>query len=140
MSRRKVDPELQIIQLFTGLEDEGKKRVMFGLNAIRMNENPKSPALAAAPRSSRKSGLKTASESSTANSETHKEDAANAAQESPKSEGDRKSKGSLCVAIVPSLGVVCGNTEDNGIHDPNGGYGGYHEFEAPKSRKAAAQK
>jgi hypothetical protein len=50
------------------------------------------------------------------------------------------STGQKCTAMVPELNVVCGNTEDNGIHDPNGGYGGYHEFEGPKSKKAAAQK
>lgn len=41
MARRKVSPEAQIIALFTGLSDEGKKMVMFGLNAITSVEVPK---------------------------------------------------------------------------------------------------
>lgn len=55
-----------------------------------------------------------------------------------------QSNGQLCTAMVPGLNVECGNLEDNGIHDPNGGYGGYHPFEssAPvverKSRRKAA--
>lgn len=41
-----------------------------------------------------------------------------------------------CVAKVPGLDVVCVNPEDNGIHDPNGGYGGYHPF-VPPAQSAA---
>lgn len=140
MPKRKESPETQIIQLFTGLSDEGKRMVMFGLNAIMGVTSPKSPAPAVAPRSSRKAGSKTGSESPTASSETVRDDAGNAAPESPKSESGRKGKAALCIAIVPGLDVECGNPEDNGIHDPNGGYGGYHEFEAGKAKKAAAQK
>lgn len=58
-----------------------------------------------------------------------------------------KTEGQLCTAIVPGLGVVCGEAEDRLIHDPNGGYGGYHPFSvvaltvAPKSsRKSRSTK
>lgn len=43
MARRKVSPEAQIIALFTGLSDESKRMVMFGLNAITSVEIPKPP-------------------------------------------------------------------------------------------------
>ena len=39
-----------------------------------------------------------------------------------------KGSGQFCTAIVPGLGVVCGETADKLIHDPKGGYGGYHPF------------
>lgn len=136
MSRRKVSPEAQIIALFTGLSDEGKRMVMFGLEAITSVERPKSSAPAAAPRSSRRSGSKTANESSTASSETHKGNAGNAAPESLKSESG-KDKKLLCIAKVPGSGLECHETADTLIHDPQGGYGGYHEFEAPKVKKVA---
>lgn len=51
-----------------------------------------------------------------------------------------KSTDQLCIAKVPGLGVVCNDPEESSIHDPNSGYGGVHEFEAPKVKKAAAQK
>lgn len=137
MSRKRVSPEAQIIALFTGLSEEGKRMVMFGLNAIMSNEAPKSSAPVAAPRSPRRSGSKTANESSTASSETLKGDAGNAVQESLKSGSASKDKEPRCVAKVPGLGVECGETADKLIHDPTGGYGGYHEFEAIKSKKAA---
>lgn len=122
MSRRKVSPEAQIIALFTGLSDESKRMVMFGLNAITMNESPKSPAPAAA----KKSSPKRAAPPLIPNTVDGTDDASNA--------------GPKCVATVPGLDVPCGNKQDNGIHDPNGGYGGYHEFESPKSKKASPQK
>ena len=101
MSRKKVSPETQIISLFTNLSDEGKRLVMFGLNAIMSNESPKSSAPVAAPRSSRKGGSKTANEPSIASSETLKGDAGNAVQESPKSGSVGKDKEPRCVAKVP---------------------------------------
>ena len=39
-----------------------------------------------------------------------------------------------------TAGMVCGEFFENGIHDQSMAYAGYHEFEAPKSKKAAAQK
>ena len=57
----------------------------------------------------------------------------------PKAEA---SNGALCIAQVPGLDVPCRNTEENGIHDPNGGYGGYHPFvsSAPIAAKRSRQK
>lgn len=45
MARRRVSPEAQIIALFTGLSDEGKRMVMFGLNAIMSSEAPDVPGV-----------------------------------------------------------------------------------------------
>ena len=36
--------------------------------------------------------------------------------------------GALCIAKIPGLDVVCDSAKSYPIHDPNGGYGGYHEF------------
>lgn len=62
MSRRKVPPEAQIIALFSGLSDENKRMVMFGLNAMMAQSLPKSssPAPDAPRRSSSKKESKTA--------------------------------------------------------------------------------
>lgn len=118
MSRRKVSPEAQIIALFTGLSDESKRMVMFGLAAITMNESPKSPAPVAVPRSS----TKRAARSSTASTEAKKEDASTAA---PKG---------LCSKAVGDH--TCGLPYENLLHH-DAVYGDYHEFEGPKSKKAA---
>lgn len=122
MSRKKVSAESQIIALFTGLTDTGKQMVMFGLNAIMSNESPKSPAPAVTKQSSPKRGA----QKSTASTETKTEGASSA--------------GVKCIAKLPGLDVECGELADALIHDPKGGYASYHEFEAPKSKKAAAQK
>lgn len=57
MSRKKVAPEIQIIALFGGLSDEGKRMVMFALNAMSLptqeTPRPKSVAPSAVKRSSR---------------------------------------------------------------------------------------
>lgn len=53
------------------------------------------------------------------------------AARTPKQAGLPKAEagnGALCIAQVPGLDVPCGNVEENPIHDPNGGYGGYHPF------------
>lgn len=46
----------------------------------------------------------------------------------------------LCVANVPTLNVPCASSELNAIHDPKGGYAGYHPFEAPKVVARAQRK
>jgi len=46
----------------------------------------------------------------------------------------------LCVANVPTLNVPCQSSKLNLIHDPNGGYAGYHEFEGPKPVARASRK
>lgn len=33
-------------------------------------------------------------------------------------------------------GMVCGELANNSVHDETMGYAGYHEFEAPKAKKA----
>ncbi|HEX7330368.1 MAG TPA: hypothetical protein VF290_02645 [Pyrinomonadaceae bacterium] len=54
------------------------------------------------------------------------------------------SDGQLCTAKIPGLDVVCGETSDKLIHDPNGGYAGYHPFDTSaqpaekRSRRKAA--
>lgn len=55
MARKKVSPEAQIIALFTGLSEESKRMVMFGLNAIQSNEVPKSASASALPAARRSS-------------------------------------------------------------------------------------
>lgn len=45
-----------------------------------------------------------------------------------KSEAALVLDGTPCTAKVPGLDVVCGETADRLIHDPNGGYAGYHPF------------
>lgn len=74
MARRKVSPEAQIIALFTGLSDESKRMVMFGLNAIMSNEAPKSNG-SSAPSAAKKSGRKGAATNSTASTETNTDSA-----------------------------------------------------------------
>lgn len=106
MARRKVSPEAQIIALFTGLSEEGKRMVMFGLNAITSNEAPKPPS-ASAPSAGQKPSRKPAAP---------KADASNTAP---------------CAAQVPGLDVPCGEPEDALIHDPKGGYTSYHPFVTP---------
>lgn len=44
-----------------------------------------------------------------------------------------------CAHILPDS-YHCMETEGNPIHDPTMGYASYHEFQAPKSKKAGAQK
>lgn len=119
MSRRKVSPEAQIIALFTGLSEEGKDKVRFALEAIASIESPKSSAPVAAPRSS----PRRAATKSTLNTETKTDGATTA--------------GPKCVAQVPNLDVPCGEPRASLIHNPNGGYASYHEFEAIKSKRAA---
>lgn len=74
MARRKVSPEAQIIALFTGLSEEGKKMVMFGLNAIMSNEAPKSNGICA-PTAGKKSSRKGAATNSTASTGTNTDSA-----------------------------------------------------------------
>jgi hypothetical protein len=50
--------------------------------------------------------------------------------------------GTPCVYQYPKdgeikPGMICGCPADDTIHDSSMGYAGYHEFEAPKSKKAA---
>ena len=50
----------------------------------------------------------------------------------------------LCAYVFPEDGPVnaglrCGEPEANGVHDSTQGYAGYHEFEAPKAKKAAGK-
>lgn len=35
-----------------------------------------------------------------------------------------------------NAGMVCGELANNGVHDETMGYASYHEFEAPKAKKA----
>jgi hypothetical protein len=49
---------------------------------------------------------------------------------------DKKTSDALCAANVPTLNVPCGEREDRPIHDPNGGYAGYHPFERSKPVRA----
>jgi len=64
MSRKRVPPEAQIIALFSGLTEDDKKMVMFGLNAMMAQLPPKSttvlaaskPVASAGKKSSRKNG------------------------------------------------------------------------------------
>lgn len=115
MSRRKVSPEAQIIALFTGLSDEGKRMVMFGLNAIMSNEGPKQPASTSAPSAVRKSSRKGAAPLLIQSSEDDSGNASSASSNDPK-----------C--------GICGNPEEYQDHfqpSPN-----YHPFEAPKVKKA----
>lgn len=48
--------------------------------------------------------------------------------------------GTPCTATVPGLDVVCGETADKLIHDPQGGYAGYHPFEASAPAQPAEKK
>lgn len=68
MARKKVSPEAQIIALFTGLSDESKRMVMFGLNAIMSNGGPKLES-AHVQSAAKKSSRKGAATNSTANTE-----------------------------------------------------------------------
>lgn len=56
------------------------------------------------------------------------------------SPADKKDSGAPCIANVPTLNVPCGEREDRPIHDPNGGYAGYHPFETPKPVARAPRK
>ena len=131
--------------------DEAKKRLMWAqqrvadvegqlaianahLNAHQRNYHDLEKALTPLPR--------TASTKKAASAPAQKEPASGMARGIKQSieRGQEAASNALCVAMVPTLDVPCGEREDSLIHDEKSGYLSYHPFEPSKPVVRAGRK
>jgi hypothetical protein len=110
MSKQRLGPEAKIINLFAALPEDSRRIV---LDVIKSQSTTPRKAASKKP--------------------------AGATQGAKEPTVEKKSD-ACCVAMVPTLNVVCGEREEALIHDPAAGYGGQHVFDPGKPVARAPRK
>jgi hypothetical protein len=114
--RQLTDDESAFLETLRGLNDAERESLVVALQPEKMaGKRASKKSSKSASKSSRASGLGT---TITRNLSQY-----------------RQVANTPCVALVDDNGgeMECGQVEQNPIHDPAMGYGGYHEFDAGKS-------